>query len=67
MISFSISLPADFTAEFGPWTKVAGLTAVILGRALVKDLRIAAGSAFPAPQRGVFSSANERRVVGPWK
>ena len=40
----------------------AALTAVILGGALVKDLRNAAISAFPAPRRGVFSSANERRV-----
>ena len=42
------------------------LTAVILGRALVLDLRNAARTAFPAPRRGVFSSANERRV-GQWK
>ena len=43
-----------------------GLTAVILGGALVKDLRIAASTAFSAPRRGVFSSANEPRI-GQWK
>ena len=44
----------------------AAFTAVILGGALVKDLRNAAITAFPAPRRGVFSSANERRV-SQWK